>query len=280
LDNGNPIDVEPHCGSNNHNAFMGLLKAYLRPSQEAGPGDIIAGAILGEKWLLTTDLVSIDVQQLQLRGETLPLDIAVYYTLDGTIPSKQSALYTQPFAVTIGTTVRAVVYSNNAKLFDMEECFAMTEGLHWQLLSTQSEEKLSLTATPKIICTACNPQRCLGYDATNRLVLLDTAKEKENNLWIMEEATDGAYRLLHIATQRYLSYDGSMLSLAEQAAGDNIEWNIHGDREHFDYIQHKNSARKLGVSQMRDGLFMYDKDVQEDTNFESNPAYWTFSDSI
>ena len=131
LDNGSPVDVQKHFGVNNRNAFMGLNKVFLQATKDSGDVLFTAASILGEKRQLTSNLVSIDVQQVAMRGNPTKPVITIYYTTDGSEPTKQSTQYTQPFAVALETTVRAAVFANGEKILDMQEKFGAEEGLHW-----------------------------------------------------------------------------------------------------------------------------------------------------
>ncbi len=134
LENGSPTDVESHV-MGNRNAFMGLTKAFVQPTQDDGAVVLTVGAILGEKRQLTTDLVYIDVEQLALRGNPDKDEFEIFYTTDGSAPSRSSKLYTAPFSVELGTTVKAAVYFKGeaSAIFVMEEAFGENEGMFWNV---------------------------------------------------------------------------------------------------------------------------------------------------
>ncbi len=142
-DNGSPTDTESHVNYN-RNAFMGLSKVFVCPTQDEGDILFTAASILGEKRQLTSDLVYIDVQQLALRGNPAKQNFEIYYTVDGSTPTKSSLRYTAPFAVTLGTTVKAVVYEegNEIPMFYMEESFGENEGMYWAGTGSSSEENV------------------------------------------------------------------------------------------------------------------------------------------
>jgi beta-galactosidase len=131
LDNGSPIDVEKHFEAESRIAFYGLTRAYVESTGEPGDIALVAGCILGEKKQVTSNLVSIDTQVLALRGKPPTLEINVYYTMDQTDPSDQSALYTGSFPVPMGTTVKALVVVDGEVFQTLEERFAATEGFVW-----------------------------------------------------------------------------------------------------------------------------------------------------
>lgn len=131
LDNGSPIDVERHHGPNHRIGFFGLTRAYVKSSGEAGDIALLASAILGEKKLVTSRIVTIDTQLLALRGTLPNPKIEVFYTLDGSEPGLASQAYERPFEVERGTTVRALVTVDGKPMELMEERFAEDVGFVW-----------------------------------------------------------------------------------------------------------------------------------------------------
>ncbi len=131
-DNGSPTDTESHVNYN-RNAFMGLNKVFVSPTQDEGDILFTAASILGEKRQLTSELVYIDVEQIALRGNPTKDAFEIYYTLDGTVPTKASEKYTGAFEVELGTTVKAAVYAagSDVAMFVMEEAFGENEGMYW-----------------------------------------------------------------------------------------------------------------------------------------------------
>ena len=131
LDNGSPIDVEPHFGVDNRIAFYGLTRAYVESTGEPGDIHLLASAIMGEKKQITSNRVSIDTQILTLRGNDISPDIKIYYTTDGSVPSRKSELYRESFSVPLGTTVKAIVVVDGETIQLLSERFAEDEGFVW-----------------------------------------------------------------------------------------------------------------------------------------------------
>lgn len=128
LESGNPVNTENNFGTTSRTTFFGLGRAFL---QETGaPGDITVtvGAICGEKQLMTSDRVSIDVRSIGVRGRIKPVNAKVLYSTDGSEPSIP---YAGAFAIKPNTTVKADVIDGDALLFRMSECFGPDEGIHW-----------------------------------------------------------------------------------------------------------------------------------------------------
>ncbi len=131
LESGSPVDTFPNVNINHRRAFMGSTRAFLQATTEKGDVGVVMAAIIGERQLLTSNKVSIDVSQLTLRG-TMPEDgIKVYYTTDGTKASTNSKRYKKPFKVKLGTTVKALIVRDGKTLFEMEETFSKDAGLYW-----------------------------------------------------------------------------------------------------------------------------------------------------
>ncbi len=126
LESGNPVNTENNL-TTSRAAFFGLTRAFL---QVTGEGDlsVIAGSINGEKQLMTSDVISIDVQSLALHGKAKPGSFRIFYSTDGAEPSTE---YQAPFSVKPDTTVRADVYKDDQILFRMSERFGPEEGIFW-----------------------------------------------------------------------------------------------------------------------------------------------------
>jgi len=120
LESGNPVNTENNYGKTSRTAFFGLARAFLQTTADAGDLSVVAGAICGEKQLMTSDQVSIDVQQLAIRGDAKPLDVRVLYSTDGAQPAIE---YTGAFCVKPDTVVKADVFDGDRLLFSMEATF-------------------------------------------------------------------------------------------------------------------------------------------------------------
>ncbi len=131
LESGNPVNTENNFGRASRATFFGLGRAFLQTTRDTGDITVTVGAICGEPQLLTSSKVHIDVQSVAVRGDALKRDVKVYYTLDGSAPTTSSTPYTGGFEVKLGTTVKAVVYDGDEKLFEMAERFASDQGLYW-----------------------------------------------------------------------------------------------------------------------------------------------------
>ncbi len=144
LENGSPTDVESHV-MGNRNAFMGLTKAFIQPTQDDGDVVVTVGAILGEKRQLTTDLVYIDVEQIAMRGNPAKDEFEIFYTTDGSTPNRSSAPYTGAFSVELETTVKAAVYfkGESSAIFVMEESFGNNEGMFWNISDREVNDNIA-----------------------------------------------------------------------------------------------------------------------------------------
>lgn len=133
FDSGSPIDVERSFEADSKCCFMGLSRMFIQSTSEQQDGDVsvVVASILGDKKLMLSDKISIDVKEISLNGNFQKSNFEVRYTTDGSEPQKSSQLYTAPFSITMGTIVRASLYGNGKLIFSMQERFAEDEGLYW-----------------------------------------------------------------------------------------------------------------------------------------------------
>jgi len=139
LDNGSPNDVEPFFGVTDRAAFFGLTRAYVESDKTEGDIVLLAGAILGEKKLVLSNKVHIDVQQIALRGGSTLGNIKIFYTTNGSTPTQRSTRYFGAFKIELGTTVKARVMQNGKLALMMEERFAEDVGLVWENAGTPDD---------------------------------------------------------------------------------------------------------------------------------------------
>nr|WP_299074465.1 glycoside hydrolase family 2 TIM barrel-domain containing protein [uncultured Allomuricauda sp.] len=132
LENGDPVDTTKNVDVYTKKAFMGVTRAFLHLTDNAKNVQLTTGAILGEKQLLTSKRISIDVETITLSGENRNKNFEIYYTLDGTNPSIQSKLYKEPFQIELGTIVRAIVIKSGEIIMKLEEEFDNNLGLYWK----------------------------------------------------------------------------------------------------------------------------------------------------
>jgi beta-galactosidase len=132
LDNGKPNDLEPFYGTSDRTAFFGLARAYVESKNETGNIVLVAGSILGDKKLLVSNKVHIDVQTITLRGVPAASEYEIFYTTDGSTPTTDSKIYRGGFAVELGTTIKALVTIGGKQVLSMTERFADDEGLLWE----------------------------------------------------------------------------------------------------------------------------------------------------
>ncbi|MEM6855567.1 MAG: glycoside hydrolase family 2 TIM barrel-domain containing protein, partial [Planctomycetota bacterium] len=138
-ENGNPVDTEVGVATDSRRAFMGQTRSFIELNEDAASPTLTVGAILGSRNGMTEPstvgaTVNIDVTQYALNGhprkdDATPLEI--YYTTDGSTPTKRSNLYHEPFTATFPTTVRALVTLGGESVFEMQEAFGRDQGLYW-----------------------------------------------------------------------------------------------------------------------------------------------------
>ncbi|EOR93430.1 Beta-galactosidase [Arcticibacter svalbardensis MN12-7] len=131
LENGDPVDTTAKFGVFENKGFMGLSNAFIKLDRSDQPVTLTTGAILGEKQLMTSNKIAIDVKSLVLRGKPTVNSFKVYYTIDGSSPTPQSTLYTRTFEIKLGTTVKAIVVKDSKVILNMQENFDGNLGLYW-----------------------------------------------------------------------------------------------------------------------------------------------------
>lgn len=141
LENGDPVDTTKNVGVLNKKAFMGATRAFLRIADNATMVSLTTGAIIGEKQLLTSKKVSIDIKTINLVGSKEPKSFSVYYSTDGSQPTVNSKVYQTPFEVVLGTTVKAIVVRNREIILKLEEQFDENLGLYWKANENQASTR-------------------------------------------------------------------------------------------------------------------------------------------
>lgn len=148
LENGDPVDTSKNVGINHRKAFMGATRAFLDVPDTKQNLSVISGAILGDKSLFSSNEIHINVKTLTLVGTPKNNNIDIYYTTDGSQPSKLSKKYQGPFKVTPKTEVNATVYVNDNLVFTMRESFADGSGLYWGNADQTVNRSAALGAMP------------------------------------------------------------------------------------------------------------------------------------
>lgn len=122
LENGDPLDLTPHQELY-RKAFYGMGLGIFRSTVEEGEIRITAAGILGSRSFEHSTQVSIDVNEISLRGETVPPDYHIYYTIDGSPANQHSVLYEEPFRIDRDCIVKAAVYDGDEKIMCFESEF-------------------------------------------------------------------------------------------------------------------------------------------------------------
>ena len=131
IENGNPIDPTSRTKANFRSLFFGKSRLFLEEKVNAVKATIFTGAILGDKSLYSSKEITIAVGQIYILENANSSDLEIKYTVDGSDPETTGVAYKGAFAVSDGTTVKAIVKQNGITLFAMEERFGKDEGLFW-----------------------------------------------------------------------------------------------------------------------------------------------------
>lgn len=124
FDNGDPLDLTEHL-DRRRQVFHGLGLGIFGATRAVGDVEVVAGAILGDRYFADSTTVSVSVTSLMLRGRD-PLDENRYdirYTTDGSEPSSRSRRYEHPFRIEDGCSVKATVHVDGERILTMEQLF-------------------------------------------------------------------------------------------------------------------------------------------------------------
>lgn len=273
LDNGSPTDVESHVNGN-RTAFMGLCRAFVSPTGRDGDAFLVAASILGEKRQLTSDLVSIDVKGVSLKGNPEIPEYEIFYTLDGTTPSRAAEKYLSPFRVSLGTTVRAAVYTvgENNPILIMSERFGENEGMYWELGEMREGGQRRTVVTVDASCIKDTRIRADGLRAT-----VGGADGSESEKWQMITDIGGLISFINMENGGALVTNGSAVFIGQNGLFDTGKWLRVGEAEHYDYIVHAATGKVIAVS---DGnLVLSDKRSFNDADMLSSPAFWDIKET-
>lgn len=122
-ENGDPVDITPQREPG-RKVFAGLSRAFFAGKEGAStPTEVVAIGILGNSYFADTAPVTIALERVALRGALSAEPLQIHYTLDGSIPSPSSPLYTAPLSLKQTTTVRAAIFSNSKLLLQTSGVF-------------------------------------------------------------------------------------------------------------------------------------------------------------
>lgn len=131
MENGNPIDPTSRTKSDFRSLFFGKTRLFLRQQPNAKKASIITGSIMGDKALYVSNTIIIDAENISILGDTKAYNLEILYTTNGDNPAINGLPYENPFQISDGTTVKAIVKQNGNIVLTMEETFGKNEGLFW-----------------------------------------------------------------------------------------------------------------------------------------------------
>ncbi len=242
FENGSPVDIENNYEAESKCNFMGLGRMFIEStanSKSSEPTSVVVASILGDKKLMLSNQVSIDVKEFSLDGTASARKFEIHYTTDGSAPTKSSALYTSPFEIELGTTVRAVVYSADTQLFAMKESFAQDQGLYWGVAGEKVCAFDGLQAEEAILHAASKSKKTGDGYYANGYVLL---RGKESSVTFYQENDGVDYNAtIHIrysqqtpsgaATKMELFNNDTSLGIVEMV-------NTGSETSHWQEVQH------------------------------------------
>jgi len=206
LENGSPVDSNDNVSFNHRAAFMGLTRAFIEYEGDEKKTTLTAGSILGEKQLLTSKLVAIDVKSINLVGQPVSKSFDIYYTLDGSTPSKKSKKYEGTFEVSLGTTVKALVLEKGKEILMMEERFDKGLGLCWEEGRNEGSALFSNTASEAENATIVGANKTIEGEKFYGKGFVDFAGKEGSIKWYQEN--DGTAKTVNMSI-RYAHNDSN-----------------------------------------------------------------------
>ncbi|WP_396600665.1 glycoside hydrolase family 2 TIM barrel-domain containing protein [Algibacter sp. R77976] len=131
MENGNPIDPTSRTKADFRALFFGKTRLFLRAKPDAEIASIITASILGDKALYLSNKITIDAEDISILGDSKASNLEILYTTNGDNPETNGLRYKEPFQISEGTTVKAIVKKNGKVVLTMEETFGKDEGLFW-----------------------------------------------------------------------------------------------------------------------------------------------------
>jgi len=126
FDNGNHLDLTSYL-EKHRSLFHGLGLGIFQATDEPGPISITAASILGEPVFRESTSISLVHSVVSLRGELNETSVSIHYTLDGTEPTKDSAVAQGPMVIEKDTTVRSLVIRGEEILLQFSREFKKGE---------------------------------------------------------------------------------------------------------------------------------------------------------
>ncbi|MFR9582331.1 MAG: glycoside hydrolase family 2 TIM barrel-domain containing protein [Rikenellaceae bacterium] len=212
MESGDPTDCQTNFEAPSRKSFFGLNRAFIQSTDDNKDGEVsvIFAAINGDKKLYLSDKISITAQELVLRGEREKCEYKIYYTTDGSIPTKSSKEYTEPFAIKLETTITAVIYDADKVVLEMEELFSEDEGIYWGVPGEEHEESnISSDQAEKAKLVECTVQKKGGANFYGGYII--PAPNKGSMEWYQEN--DAGERTAALYIRYSLKEQGATMKL-------------------------------------------------------------------
>lgn len=126
-DNGNPIDVSP-MKSVNRRAFNGLGMYVL--GNVCTTSSLCIAGIFGKRYFQDETEITLSAQRLFMENKSWKTEtsckdqkLQIRYTLDGSIPNRNSCLYTSPIKIQETTQVAISVWMDNREIIVLKDVF-------------------------------------------------------------------------------------------------------------------------------------------------------------
>lgn len=130
FENGDPMDGTASKAPV-RKAFYGLGRGFFQANGEDGAVEVFAAGILGQREFADHARIAITTSRIALRGELPDTQLDIFYTVDGSAPSPESARYVAPFVVKTDTQIRVLVRRDGVDYLTFNDRFRPGEPRRW-----------------------------------------------------------------------------------------------------------------------------------------------------
>ncbi len=127
--NGDPVDKDPHR-LHHRKLFAGMARGFVQLDSPAKPVGLTVFALCGDRYFKDGQRVAFVAEHVALHGGPSAPTPAVFFTTDGSTPTREAPRYTGPILLHDTATIKALVVMDGCEYF-IEETFTRGDGIHF-----------------------------------------------------------------------------------------------------------------------------------------------------